>query len=78
MIPVIARATIASVDAASIQARDEQEAATQSPPHKKRLVDEGSLQVIEEDAEALAPSSLPPGEQAGAMLCLLSSGGGEH
>ena len=75
-IPVIARATTASVGEAGVQARDEEAAAAQGPPHKKRLLDEGSVQVVEEDAAAPAPSSLPPGELAGVMLCLLSSGEG--
>ena len=70
MIPVIARATKASMEEAGVQGRDEKAAATQGPPHKKRLLDEGSVQVVEEDAVAPAPSSLPPGEPAGVMLCL--------
>ena len=56
-----------SVDEVGAQARDEEATATQGPPHKKRLLDEGSLQVTEEDL-APAPSVPPPGE--------LSSGGG--
>ena len=52
-----------------MQPRDE-EAAAQGPPHKKRLLDEGNLQEIEDDAAAPAPSSLPPGESAGVLLCL--------
>ena len=76
MIPVIARATKASMEEAGVQARDEEAAATQGPPHKKRLLDEGSLQEIEEDAAAPSASSLPRGEPAGVLLCLLSSHGG--
>ena len=70
MIPVTARATTASMEEARVQARDEEAAAAQGPPHKKRLLDEGNQQEIEEDPAAPAPSSLPPGESAGVLLCL--------
>ena len=73
MIPAIARAMTASVVEAGVQARDEEAAATQGPPRKKKLLDEGSLQEIEEDAAAPSASSLPPGERAGVLLCLLGS-----
>ena len=74
MIP--ARVTTASVDEASVQARDEKAAATQCPPQEEKLLDEGILQAIEENAAALALSSLPLGGPVGVMLCLLSSEGG--
>ena len=61
IIPAIAWALAASVDKASIQARDEEAAAMQCQPHTKKLIDERSLRVIEEDAAAPSPSSLPSG-----------------
>ena len=77
MTPAIARAMTASVAEAGVQTRDKEAAAAQGPPHKKRLLDEGSLQAREEDTAAPAASSLPPGEPAGVMLCPLSSGAGD-
>ena len=70
MTPATARGMAANVDEASVQVRDEEAAAKQGPPHKKRLLDEGNQQEIEEDPAAPAPSSLPPGESAGVLLCL--------
>ena len=72
-IPAIARAMTASMDEAGVQGRDEEAASTQGPPHEKRLLDEGRLPAIEGDAAAPAPSSLPPGEPVGVLLCLLSN-----
>ena len=60
-IPVIARATTASLDEAGLQPRDEEAAAAQRTPHEKRLLNERILRVIEEDVTALASLSLPPG-----------------
>ena len=49
----------ASADERSLQASNEEAAATKGPPHKKQRMDEGRLQAIEEVATAPAPSSLP-------------------
>ena len=74
IIPAIARAMTASVE----EAGDEEAAATQCPLREKKLLDVGSLQVIEEDAAALVPSSLPQCEPADVMLCMLRSWGSVH
>ena len=58
---------IASVNEMSVQARDEEAATTQDQPQEKGLLDEGSVQAVEEDEASPAPLRLPQGEPAFTM-----------